>query len=57
LKILPKKPYASDKGIQAVLDAIAVRSPNASNFKPQDFYDMSYLRELDKSGFLDRVYE
>jgi NitT/TauT family transport system substrate-binding protein len=57
LKILPKKPYASDKGIQANLDAIAIRSPAAKKFKPEDFYDMSYLRELDKSGFLDRVFQ
>jgi NitT/TauT family transport system substrate-binding protein len=57
LKILPKKPYASDQGIQANLDAIAIRSPVAKKFKPQDFYDMSYLRELDASGFLDRVFQ
>jgi NitT/TauT family transport system substrate-binding protein len=57
LKILPKKPYASDKGIQAVLDALAIRNPTANKFKPQDFYDMSYLKELEKNGFLDRVFE
>lgn len=57
LKILPKKPYASDKGIQANLDAIAIRNPAAKKFKPQDFYDMSYLRELDTSGFLNKVFE
>jgi NitT/TauT family transport system substrate-binding protein len=56
LKILPKKPYATDKGIQAVIDALATRNPAAKKWKPQDFYDMSYLKELDKSGFLDRVY-
>src|SRR5215475_7063649 len=43
LKIVPKKPYATDKGIQAVLDALALRNPAAKKFKPQDFYDMSYL--------------
>ena len=57
LKILPKKPYASDKGIQAVLDALAVRNPTVNKFRPQDFYDMSYLKELEKSGFLDRVFQ
>jgi NitT/TauT family transport system substrate-binding protein len=57
LKILPKKPYASDKGIQAVIDAIAVSNPAANKWKPQDFYDMSYMKELDKGGFLDRVFE
>ncbi|MGH7832658.1 MAG: ABC transporter substrate-binding protein [Candidatus Binatia bacterium] len=57
LKILPKKPYASDKGIQAVIDALANRNPAAKKAKPQDFYDMSYLKELDKNGFLDRVFK
>ena len=56
LKVVPKKPYATDKGIQAVLDALALRNPAAKKFKPQDFYDMSYLQELDKSGFLDAVF-
>jgi ABC-type nitrate/sulfonate/bicarbonate transport system substrate-binding protein len=56
LKIVPKKPYATDKGIQAVLDALALRNPAAKKFKPKDFYDMSYLQELDKSGFLDAVF-
>jgi ABC-type nitrate/sulfonate/bicarbonate transport system substrate-binding protein len=57
LKILPRKPYPTDKGIQAVLDALAVRSAAAKKFKPQDFYDISYMRELDQSGFLDRVFK
>ena len=57
LKVLPKKPYASDKGLQAVLDAIAIRYPNAKKFKPQDFTDMQYLREIDQSGFIDRAFQ
>jgi hypothetical protein len=57
LKTLPKKPYASDKGLQAVLDAIALRNPRAKQFKPQDFTDASYLRELDQSGFIDKAFQ
>lgn len=57
LKILPRKPYASDKGMQAVLDAIAIRDPGAKKFKPQDFIEARYLKELDQSGFLDRVFK
>jgi NitT/TauT family transport system substrate-binding protein len=57
LRILPKKPYASEKGMQAVLDAIAIRDPIAKKYKPQDFIEMGYLRELDQSGFLDRVFK
>jgi len=57
LKILPKKPYASDKGMQAVLDAIAIRDPGAKKFKPQDFTDMTHLREIEQSGFIDKVFK
>jgi NitT/TauT family transport system substrate-binding protein len=57
LRILPKKPYSTDEGIQAVLDAVSVRNPKAKRFKPQDFIDMSYLQELDRTGFLDRIYQ
>jgi NitT/TauT family transport system substrate-binding protein len=57
LRILPKKPYASDKGFQAVLDAIAIRDPIAKKYKPQDFIEARYLKELDQSGFLDRVFK
>lgn len=56
LKVLPEKPYSSDKGLQAVLDAIAIRYPNAKKFKPQDFTDMQYLREIDQSGFIDKAF-
>ena len=56
LKVVPEKPYSSDKGLQAVLDAIAIRYPNAKKFKPQDFTDMQYLREIDQSGFIDKAF-
>ena len=57
LRILPKKPYASDKGFQAVLDALAIRDPVAKKYKPQDFIEARYLKELDGSGFMDRVFK
>ena len=57
LKILPRKPYGSDKGMQAVLDALALRDPLAKKYQPQDFFHTAYLKELDQSGFLDRVFK
>src|ERR1043166_8862011 len=57
LRILPKKPYASDKGFQAVLDALAIRDPVTKKYKPQDFIEARYLKELDGSGFMDRVFK
>ena len=26
-------------------------------YKPEDFYDDSFVRELDKSGFVDSLYD
>ncbi|HEY7166559.1 MAG TPA: ABC transporter substrate-binding protein [Candidatus Binatia bacterium] len=57
LRILPKKPYGSDNGMQAVLDAIAIRDPIAKKYKPQDFFEPRYLKELDQSGFLDKAFK
>jgi NitT/TauT family transport system substrate-binding protein len=54
LRTLPKKPYASKEGMQAVLDAIARRFPEAKTFKAK--VNMSYLQELDQSGFIDQVF-
>ncbi len=55
-RILEKKPYASEEGLQAVINATAEINPKASKFKPQDFIDMSYLQELDRSGFIESLY-
>lgn len=57
MEILPRKPYSLDEGMQALIDAIAATNPKAKGFTPQDFNDMSYIQELDRSGFIDRVYQ
>ena len=49
-------PYITEEGLQAVLDAIGIRNRKAKKFKPKDVVDMSYLQELDRTGFIDRVY-
>jgi hypothetical protein len=30
--------------------------PRARTAKPEDFVDMSFIRELDQSGYIDRLY-
>jgi hypothetical protein len=52
-KIIQKKPFSSEAGIQAIIDS--TRNPKAKTFKPQDMVDMQYLRDLDKTGFIDAV--
>ncbi len=57
LKIVPKKPYPSIKGIKALLDLAAKDRPEASKVSPERFVDSTLLKELDSSGFIDRLYQ
>jgi len=51
---IPLKPYPTVDGIKATLELYD--SPQMRKFKAEDFYDASFMTELDRSGFLDRVY-
>ena len=51
LKTTPKKPYPTLKGLQFLLDQLAPTMPQAKNFKPEQFADLSFLQELEKEGF------
>ena len=53
---LPKKPYPTLKGIQAILDQLAKTNPRAAGSQPGQFVDVHFLRELDTSGYIDRLY-
>ncbi len=57
LDILPRKPYSPDEGMQSLIDVIAATNPKAKKLRPQDVNNMSYLQELDLSGFIDRLYQ
>jgi ABC-type nitrate/sulfonate/bicarbonate transport system substrate-binding protein len=47
-------PIPSDEAIQGELDRET--DPKAKAFKPADFMDLSFLREIEKSGFLAALY-
>ena len=51
VKATPKKPYPTLKGLQFLLDQLAPTMPQAKNFKPEQFVDLSFLQELEKEGF------
>jgi NitT/TauT family transport system substrate-binding protein len=55
IKSIPKKPYPTLKGIQFMLDVLAPTLPNAKNFKPEQFVDLSFLQELEKEGFFTEM--
>lgn len=51
--VLPRKQYPSLEGIKTILATEAKGKPA----KPEDFVDMSFIRELDKSGYIDSLYK
>jgi len=56
-KIVPKKPYPSIKGVKALLDLAAKDRPEAARTAPERFVNVSLLKELDDSGFIDGLYK
>ena len=56
-KIFLKKPYTPIKGIQLALEEIGERNPAAKTANPEQFIDMSIVKELDQSGYIDALYK
>lgn len=55
-KLLPRKQYPTLAGIKTILDTLAEKDPRAKDVKPEGFVDLSFIKELDESGFIDRFY-
>ncbi|TMA67834.1 MAG: ABC transporter substrate-binding protein [Deltaproteobacteria bacterium] len=55
-RVIPRTPYVSEKGLQAVIDFIRQRNPQIVNVKAQDFMDNRFIKELDESGFIKSLY-
>lgn len=53
---VPTKPYASESAVQAVINHLAERDARFAQHKPTEFIDSGPLSELDRSGFIDRLY-
>jgi len=56
VKVMPKVPYPTIKGIQMVLDEMSPRNPKAKGLQPASFVDVTILRELEQSGFIKSLY-
>jgi NitT/TauT family transport system substrate-binding protein len=57
LRIFQKKPFSSEEGIRMIVDGASRDNPKAKTVKPDDIVDMQYLRELDQSGFFEKIYK
>jgi NitT/TauT family transport system substrate-binding protein len=56
VKVMPRVPYPTTKGIQMVLDEMSARNPKAKSLTPASFIDVTNLKELEQSGFIKRLY-
>jgi NitT/TauT family transport system substrate-binding protein len=50
-------PYPIMQGLQPTYDYVAATKPEIKNHKPEEFMDPSFIAELEKSGFIKRLYE
>jgi NitT/TauT family transport system substrate-binding protein len=57
LKLTPEKPYPTVRGIGLMLRELAGVNPKNANARPEDFVDLSFVKELDSSGFIERLYK
>lgn len=55
--LVPEKPYPTLKGIQIILREFGAKDPAARAAKPEQFVDTTILKELDSSGFIDKLYK
>ncbi len=50
-------PYPNTVGMKTSFDYVAATRPEVWNHKPEEFTDRSFVEELDKSGFIKKLYE
>jgi len=56
-RLVPVKPYPTIEGIKEALAELGEKDPKARAARPEDFADMSFVRELDENGFIDGLYK
>jgi NitT/TauT family transport system substrate-binding protein len=57
LTLLPEKPYPTLRGIQMMLRELATKEPKAQTARPEQFVDLTFIKELDSSGLIDALYK
>jgi NitT/TauT family transport system substrate-binding protein len=50
-------PYPITKELGAIYEIAAFRRPEVHSHKPEEFVDTSFVAELEKSGFIKKLYE
>lgn len=50
--LMPQMPFPSAQGVRAVLQFLAPKQPKAATANPEEFYDLSFLKKIESSGFI-----
>jgi ABC-type nitrate/sulfonate/bicarbonate transport system substrate-binding protein len=56
-ELFPRKQYPSLTALKASMDEISDEEPKVKTLKPESFTDMTFITELDKSGYIDSLYK
>ena len=54
VELFEEVPVPNEKGLQAILDRES--DPKAKSFRPADFVDLSFLKEIDRGGLVEKLY-
>jgi len=55
--VTQRKPYPTLEGLKGVMDELSVKMPAAKTANLQDFMDIRFIEEFDRSGYIDRLYQ
>ena len=53
---IPRKPYPALPAVANAYELACMQEPSTREISPLALWDLHYLRELDESGFIDRLY-
>jgi NitT/TauT family transport system substrate-binding protein len=54
---IPRIPRPSPEALKTVLDQMAETDPRLANLKPEQFIDARFFQELDKEGFIQKLWK
>ena len=56
-RLVPQKPYPSVDAVREALVELGEKDPKARAAKPEDFVDLTLIKEFDDNGFIDGLYK
>ena len=56
LEQMPRKPYPDAQAVINAYELGCIKAPEAKQISPLALWDLHYLRELDNSGYIDKLY-